>query len=118
VPLASNGSGGPRGIGPGVRVEGCYQSMLQRAKQRHEQPDPRATVGLPEPPKPKHRKPTGRYAALLAGEPVVVPVWFALPGNTFRGVRDQIPWAGPGSAVLVTADDMVRPARRRDVLAG
>lgn len=118
MPLASSRSGGPGRIGPGVRVEGCYQSMLQRAKQRHEQPDPRSTVGLQESPKPLRRKPSSRYAALLAGEPVTVPVWFCLPGNVFRGVRQVIPWIGLGCVVLVSADDMVRPGRRLDVLAG
>lgn len=107
-------------------VKGCYQRMLEYDKGVHLSVDPRATVGqnlsteqlaaLQD--QRKWAKPTGRYAALLAGEPVVVPAWFALPVNSYLVVRESIRWIEAGSAVRVYSDDLIEPADPRDRIAG
>lgn len=111
---------------PSTVVKGCYQRMLDADKRVHLMVDPRATVGvnlsaeqlaaLQE--QRKWAPPSGRYAALLAGDPVVVDAWFALPGNTYPGVRQTIPWIKAGSAVRVYSDDLIEPADPRDRIAG
>jgi hypothetical protein len=123
--LASNGNGATPS-GPSVRIPGAYASMLRRCKAQHEMIDPRATVGqnlsaeqlaaLQD--QRRWTKPSGRYAALLAGESVTVPAWFALPGHEFRGVRQEIPWLESGGVVQVGSDDVVRPGNPLDVMAG
>ncbi len=111
---------------PSTVVEGCYQRMLESDARVHQLVDPRATVGqnlsaeqlaaLQD--QRKWAKPTGRYAALLRGDPVVVNAWFALPGNSFPVVRQSIPWIEAGSAVRVYSDDLIEPADPRDRIAG
>jgi hypothetical protein len=100
--------------------------MLDSDERTHLMVDPRATVGhslsaeqlaaLQE--QRRWAKPSGRYAALLAGQPVVVNAWFALPGNVYPGVRQTIPWIEAGSAVRVYPDDLIEPADPRGTIAG
>jgi hypothetical protein len=111
---------------PSTVVKRCYQRMLESDKRVHLMVDPRATVGqnlsaeqlagLQD--QRRWAKPTGRYAALLAGESVVVNAWFALPSKVYPGLRQTIPWIKAGSAVRVCSDDLIEPADARDRIAG
>jgi hypothetical protein len=84
--------------------------------------DPRLTIGMDLTAEQlaalqdqrKWANPSGRYAALLAGQPVVVNAWFALPGNVYPGVRQAIPWFETGTAVTVYPDDVIELADPRD----
>jgi hypothetical protein len=100
----------------GIHVPGFYQRMLESDKRVHLMVDPRATVGVDLSPEQltalqeerKLAEPSGRYAALSAGRPVIV-----------RGSR-SIPWVADGSYsyVKVGPDDMCRPGDPADRLAG
>jgi hypothetical protein len=112
-------SGGRR---PCIRVKGCYQRMLDSDEDIYMRVDPRLTIGMDLTAEQlaalqdqrQWAKPSGRYGALLAGEPVVVNAWFALPGNVYRGVRQSILRIETGTAVTVYPDDVIELADPRD----
>ena len=112
-----------------VRVAGCYRRMLKSDEKQHAQVDPRLVVGqglterqlLDYQEERTFTAPATRLAALRAGDPVVVPAWFALPSSRYAGRRGDIPWLADRSvaAVWVAVDDMISPALPGDrVMAG
>jgi hypothetical protein len=104
---------------------GCYERLRQHVQRRHDEPDPRLVFGtgpdelarlvvaaISSPASPL-------LAALTAGKPVTVPTWMALPGNTYPGFRETVPWLADRSVthVRITADDRILPGDPADQLA-
>lgn len=109
---------------PTVHIPGAYQHLLDRAQRDHDNPDPRALFpGAAEREQltkaAQWRKPSARHAKLLAGEPVVVRKYAAIPPSRKRQNFADAEWLNDPDIVFVTVtrDDMVCPGDERDYLA-
>ena len=65
----------------------------------------------------KWRKPSMRHAKLLAGEPIVVGKYAALPPGIRRQVLSDAPWWDGTTFVVVTKGDQVSPSDGTGYLA-
>jgi hypothetical protein len=112
-----------------VRVPGAYQWLLKRAQDQHDKPDPRTLYWDESVVSPERRKqleaealwrePSMRHAKLLAGEPVTVRWYAAIPPSRRRHAVASAPWLNGTDCpfVTVTKDDWLTPGHELDYLA-
>lgn len=112
-----------------VRIPGAYRHLLSKAQASHDNPDPRALfpggreVSADERARlvaaAKWRKPSMRHAKLLAGQPVTVRKYAAVPPSRRRQTVASVPWWSGADIVFVrvTRDDLVTPGDAADYLA-
>jgi hypothetical protein len=112
-----------------ARIPGAYAHLLSKAQRDHDRPDPRTMYWDESAVRPdernqliaqaKWRKPSMRHAKLLAGQPVTVRKYAAVPPSRRRQTVADIPWWNDPTItfVRVTKDDLVAPGDERDYLA-
>jgi hypothetical protein len=96
--------------GLGVRVPGLYQALLVKERRRCREPDPRNILSdEPGYTSPVFHRSRRLLDALEAGKPVVMLRWMV--GSRRSTPPVDLPWDRESvTAVLVSPDDVVRPA--------